>query len=475
MRLDSLTLTNFRCFSHLHVDLHPQLTVLIAPNGMGKTTILDAARIALWPYVKGFDLGSQTGKSATIQIDDVRLAPKAEGNMEPQLPSSITANGFVYSRDRRDFETDEITWQQRRERVKPGTNTLADAATKTLTKLAQFMEGDVRASTTDIPVCTLPLISYLGTGRLWYQSRYTSEAADVTLKKSEYSRLSGYLNCLTQSSNFKQFVDWYGWVYRSYREDQILAIENGVQLDESTNFFAQAIHVVKSSVNCLITEMTGWRDIAYSAKYHQQLVLSHPEQGTLPLEMLSDGLRNMVAMVADLAFRAFKLNPHLKHEAAKQTKGIVLIDEVDMFLHPSWQQTVLASLRTAFPNIQFIVTTHSPQVVTSIKRENIRIIENDADGGPIAISPREEVIGVESQVALNKVLGTNPVPPVEPARWLNDYIAKIEDGSYLDEDGQKLRQRLLELYGPTHPLMLDADRLIRFQEFKLKKQAGRKE
>jgi len=228
-------------------------------------------------------------------------------------------------------------------------------------------------------------------------------------------------------------------------------------------------------VNHLITKITGWRDIAYSAQYHQQLVLSHPEHGTLPLEMLSDGLRNMVAMVADLAFRAFKLNPHLKKEAAERSRGIVLIDEVDMFLHPAWQQTVLTSLHDAFPQIQFIVTTHSPQVLSTIHRDNIRIIKRDEDYSITALPPPEETVGVESQVVLNKVFETNPVPPVEAATWLNDYIAKIEDGSYPDDDGQKLRQQLLTLYGPNHAIILDADRLIRFQEFKSKKQAMRKE
>lgn len=471
MRLDSLTLTNFRCFSHLHVDLHPQLTVLIAPNGMGKTTILDAARIALWPYVKGFDLGSQTGKSATIQIDDVRLELKAEGNMEPQLPSSITANGFVYSRNRRDFETDEFTWQQRRERVKPGTNTLADASTKiladtatqTLTELAQFMEGDVRTSSPEMPIYTLPLISYLGTGRLWYQSRYTSEATDVTLKKSEYSRLSGYQNCLTQSSNFKQFVDWYGWVYRSYREAQILAIEEGVALDESTNFFAQAIHVVKSSVNCLITEMTGWRDIAYSAKFHQQLVLSHPEQGTLPLELLSDGLRNMVALVANLAFRAFKLNPHLGREAAIRTKGIVLIDEVDMFLHPSWQQTVLRSLLSAFPKIQFIVTTHSPQVLSTIHRDNIRVIGPDPAGKMIAEKPLSSTYGEPSGDVMRSVMLVDPQPPVPEAADLLKLTELVDQGLYEHPDASRLMTELVDVLGPQHPQLQRLQRSIQRQ------------
>lgn len=86
MKIEQVSLKNFRCFEQLDVTFHPQLTVLTAPNGAGKTTILDAVRIALWPFVKGFDLGSQTGKSATIQIEDVRLE-RREQEMKPIIPT----------------------------------------------------------------------------------------------------------------------------------------------------------------------------------------------------------------------------------------------------------------------------------------------------------------------------------------------------------------------------------------------------
>ena len=86
MKIEQITLKNFRCFELLDVTFHPQMTVLIAPNGAGKTTILDAVRIALWPFVKGFDLGSQTGKSATIQIEDMRIE-RREQEMELILPT----------------------------------------------------------------------------------------------------------------------------------------------------------------------------------------------------------------------------------------------------------------------------------------------------------------------------------------------------------------------------------------------------
>jgi len=187
---------------------------------------------------------------------------------------------------------------------------------------------------------------------------------------------------------------------------------------------------------------------------------------------LSDGVRNAVAMVADLAYRAAKLNPHLGVEAAREARGIVMIDEVDMFLHPSWQQTILPSLRKAFPYIQFVVTTHSPQVLTTVQRNNVRSLERTAEGVWRAAAPEREIVGVESAVTLNDVMLVNPIPPVEQARWLADYTAMIESGTHETERGRKLRGELEATYGSRHPLMLDADRLIRFQAFKLRSRAG---
>ena len=216
MKLEQLTLQNYRCFADLTIQLHPELTVLIAPNGAGKTTVLDAARVAVWPFVKGFDLGSQTGKAATIQPTDVRLCQQSDGNMEPQLPSSITATGRYLP------QMEAQTWTQTRERIKAGTNTLTDKTTKQITAAATDLEQQARQGQGDI---TLPLVSYLGTSRLWFEGRFTSEAKDTVLDRAQYSRTSGYLNCLSYASSFKAFTAWYGWVYRSYLESQILALQ----------------------------------------------------------------------------------------------------------------------------------------------------------------------------------------------------------------------------------------------------------
>lgn len=433
MRLDSITLQNYRCFEQLPISLHPELTVLVAPNGAGKTTVLDAVRVAVWPFVKGFDLGSQTGKAANIHPLDVRLAQQADGNMEPQPPCKITAIG----RWSQDGVSEQ--WVQTRERIKAGTNTLQDAKSKRLTAYAAQLQQQVRDGQTDV---TLPLISYLGTSRLWFEGRFTSEAKDTVLDVNEYSRTSGYLNCLAYSSSFKAFTSWYGWVYRSYRESQLLALEQNTELDSTGQRFAHMIEVVKSAVDALVSQATGWHRLEYSQRHNQQLVMHHAQHGVMPVDMLSDGLRNTIAMVADLAFRAYKLNPHLGAQAALQTPGIALIDEVDMFLHPAWQQTILGSLRAAFPCLQFIVTTHSPQVLSTIRRENIRLLEQDDTGVITARQPDFSPLAHESGDALTKIMGTHREPPLTLRDDIRRYEQLVRTGQENQVEAQSLRTQL---------------------------------
>jgi predicted ATP-binding protein involved in virulence len=448
MRLDQLEIHNYRCFGHLSIELHPELTVLIAPNGAGKTTVLDAARVALWPFVKGFDLGSQTGKAANINPLDVRLAKQADGNMEPQLPSNVCATG-CWSADL----TGKV-WTQSRERIKANTKTLSDLGAKRLTNHAEGLQQQVRDGQTSV---TLPLISYLGTSRLWFEGRFTSHAEDTTLDLNEYSRTSGYLNCLSYSSSFKAFTAWYGWASRAYLESRIEAFHRKAQLDDIGQRFEQTVQVVQAAVDALVKEATGWHGLEYSQRYNQQLVMQHEQHGVMPVDMLSDGLRNAIAMVADLAFRAYKLNPHFGAEAAFLTPGVALIDEVDMFLHPSWQQTILASLRKAFPRVQFIVSTHSPQVLSSVASESIRILR---DGQVFAAPAGTE--GAEPGRLLTTALGLDSERPSQnPAtQELRAYLALVDQDQSNSAEALTLRKKLDARYQGNEPALLEADLLI---------------
>ena len=463
MHLKKVTLNNFRCFRTLEIELHHELTVLVAENGQGKSTVLDAIRIALWPFVSSFDLARNAFNDPgnAITIDDARLVKLGNEDMARQLPCSIALTG--------DFGTgEERTWTRYRDSEAKLSKTKEAGDTGFMRQWASAVQAQIRDP--NKPTLDLPVFGYYGTGRLWSQKRLTetSKGKDDTESTNFYIRTFAYLNCLDPASSFKHFKEWFTLASQVYWESVMKLLElKGTEAEpESAEI---PILVVRQAIDTVLKPITGWHTLEYSFKQGKSLVLHHDVFGILKVETLSDGIRSILAMIGDIAYRCFKLNPHLGISASKETQGVVMIDEIDMHLHPAWQQLVLSQLREAFPKVQFIVTTHSPQVLTTVKRENIRIIAQDADGTGSADMPDEETKGVESSTAMNDVMGVNQVPPVPEARWRNDYTALIENGDQDTNEGKELRAKLSTLYGEQHSIILDFDRLIRFQAFKRRK------
>jgi len=374
-------------------------------------------------------------------------------NMEAMPPSEIEAIGSWQTQTRK-------AWTQQRISMKSGTNTLGDEGCKKLTAYGKSLQADVRVDAE----ATLPLITYMGTSRLWYEGRFSSTAAQTNLDKSEYSRTSGYLNCLSYSSSFKTFTAWYSWIYRSYREEQIASLETGRSLSDNGHRLSETIRAVKNAIDAMMVPATGWSGLEYSESRNQQLVMHHPVQGVLPVELLSDGLRNTIAMVADIAYRACKLNPQFGAEAPLKTPGIALIDEVDMFLHPNWQQMIARALCDAFPSMQFIVTTHSPQVLSTVRRENIRVLGASPDGKWIASPPLAMTYGEPSNNVLLGVMQVDPQPPVKEKPKLQELTELVDKGNYNQLKAKTLMCELIQALGGQHPQLLRLQRSIRRQK-----------
>ena len=159
-------------------------------------------------------------------------------------------------------------------------------------------------------------------------------------------RLFGYRDCLDPSSSYKHFADWFTWIFECYWENKFKQPEKGLS-SEIDSVWSNTIQVVQQAIDSVLHE-TGWHSLEYSVSHEKSLVLKHDEHGTLKVESLSDGIRGVLAMVGDIAYRCIKLNPHLGLNAAKESSGVVMIDEVDMHLHPAWQQTILGNLIKAF-------------------------------------------------------------------------------------------------------------------------------
>ncbi|MNN17561.1 hypothetical protein D3C81_1307520 [compost metagenome] len=293
------------------------------------------------------------------------------------------------------------------------------------------------------------------------------------MDQASFSRTWAYRDCLAPSSSYKDFAQWYTRVFKALRDAQIRNLEKKLGPDaEVAGDLLAPVRAVQQAIDVILEPHTGWHWLEYSAE-HDDLVLEHPEQGKLKVSQLSDGIRNMLALVGDIAYRCYKLNTHHGDKAALLTHGIVMIDEIDMHLHPEWQQTVLPDLQKAFPNIQFIVTTHSPQVLSSIDAHCIRRLdwELDEESGRkrmVVNTIDQQTMGVASSDVLANVMGINPVPDVEPARQLSHYIALIQQNLHEEPGGTALRAELNAHFGAGHPKILECDRLIRLQAFKRK-------
>jgi len=457
MKLETLNLTNFRCFGELTLQLHPKLTVLVAENGQGKSSILDAIRIAVWPFVSSFDLAHNSFNSPgnAIAINDVRLIRLNSGDMARQLPSLVSMTG--------DFgDGSQRTWIRYRDKETRATKTKDGGDTAYMKLWASSVQKQVRDPM--LPVLDLPVFGYYGTGRLWSQKKLTEAAKgrDDTKLSDFYVRTFAYLNCLDPASSYKHFKEWFIWAFESYSEQQIKQLERRAEsLD--IDVAHERVQVVQQAIDIFLKPVAGWCNLEYSVSHEKALVLHHDEHGTLDVEVLSDGIRSVLAMVGDIAYRCIKLNPHLGIRAALETGGVVLIDEVDMHLHPRWQQLVLGQLQTAFPKVQFIVTTHSPQVLSTTRRENIRLIGEDGNGVIFASPPLASTYGQPSGNVMHSVMDVDPQPPINEKPDLLVLTELVDQGLYDEPKATALITRLTTLLGQAHPQLKRIERSIQRQ------------
>lgn len=445
-RLDKLELENFRCFSKIQIEFDEKLTVIVALNGGGKTTVLDAACFGWQFFLQGIEL-EQSAK--TIRDTDIRRTRSQDGAMVPMKPVSLSGSSFIGGKS--------VDWSvDKGQTLAKNTSSRADEDMREAGRVLRLATQAYAEHTSASPP-TLPAIGYYGTGRLWAAQKITKARRKNV--KADNSPTSGYDQCLSPSSHFAIFEVWFERYSREAQQERMSE-------KQSPHRPADKLKAVVNAVDALLKPV-GWRSLAFDFT-DETIVAEHLIHGRLPVSTLSDGIRVIIGLVGDIAHRCVRLNPHFGADAAKLTPGVIMIDEVDMHLHPEWQQLILGALTDAFPLIQFIITTHSPQVLTTVKRESIRILAQDEDGIWSAAMPDEETKGVESSSAMNDVMGVNQLPPVPEAGWRNDYTALIENADHESPEGRELRNKLVALYSAHHPIILDFDRLIRFQAFKTK-------
>jgi predicted ATP-binding protein involved in virulence len=447
MRLDTLYLKNYRCFDEIKIDFDERLTVLVAPNGGGKTAIIDGTCIALTPFVNG--LGISDGKSFTRS--DAAMRTVFADRQQAEIPApfrEITLHASCIT------ESGEINWEIQK-RTEKGRSTSKEAnAVKNFGKSLFDIISDKNGASDTV----LPIIACYGTGRLWGPHKKEKGSP----KSSLLPRPDGYKGWASALSRFDAFHKWF---YRAYLSVMLGRYQGkrGDPTQREHELLERAVENVRDAVRATLHPY-GECWLEHRATDYTVVVNDHSRDTQLTLNQLSDGVQTIIGTVGDIASRTSLLNPQFGRDAARRTPGIVLIDEVDMHLHPSWQQRVLQSFQDAFPNIQFIVTTHSPQVLSTVKRENIRIIGPDASGKVIAAPPLAMTYGEPSGDVLQSVMMVDPQPPVVEKDDLLRLTELVDQGDYESQEAGTLMQDLRSTLGKNHPQLLRLERSIRRQE-----------
>ncbi len=417
MRVDRIAIRNFKGFEDrtLHfprpvgaaAGSNGSVHVVIGENGTGKTTALDALAVAMgiWHVAcKGYG-------SRGIADEEVRVRAEGQNGRVAFVPA-----GEVMVAVRGEIGGRTAGWVRSRKDL--GKNTVNGLVEGTAYGL-DLARALVRQTQEPKSQAVLPVLAYYGAGRLWLEPNAPKRAKDAAPppNKADLLRYAPYRGCLDSRCRARDLNRWllnHDWdAYQTGEPDP------GYEL------------VKKALLRCL-PKATRLR---FAPKV-QEVTVDFEGRTEQAFSNLSDGQRNMLALVGDLAVKAVRLNHAvLGHEALRQTPGIVLIDEIDLHLHPTWQRVVLENLRTVFPNLQFIATTHSPFIVQTLREGELVMLE----GQPV---PQTNNLGIER---ISRGLMGVERPEVSPeyrqqVAAAKDFLLTLEEAAVAPEE--KLKEYL---------------------------------
>ena len=417
MKLASVEIENFRAIEKLVLPLDPRLTVLHGANAHGKTSVLHAIAVGLGlipsliPGVVGVHFSeSDRRRGATTMRVSLR-----------------TTDGIVWDRS-------EI------ERAPPKKPSQGGHHIHQLhDRIQEIQQADREGQSIDLPLFAL----YHANPSALDQARRSHPF------KGEFPRYAVLEGALSAGTSFEELVEWF------YEKENEELREQKARGD--FHYRQRDLSAVRDAISSMLADVSH----PHIELNPRRFVVSRTtklEDEKLDLEQLSGGYRAVLALTADLAWRMTRGNPHMDNPLLSE--AIVLIDEVELHLHPSWQQRILNDLMRTFSNTQFIVTTHSPQVLTTVEPEHVVELSFD-DGGRIAAgSAVAATFGAEAGDVLASVMGVSERPENCFSKMLDRYRRLVGEGEGESPEGLGLRRRL-DSMSPHDPALARADMEIR--------------
>lgn len=395
MRIDHLELINFKNFEHLVADFGPGVNLFVGVNGAGKTAILEALCVACGAF-----FGSRNESyQRRVELNEIRIHDRRRLD-----GTSVRAKMT---------ETPPLEWVRIR-------NSTGRRASSEIAPASEFGNRFFRAFDQNDAAVIAPVIAYYSTQRLFKVSQQSRNQRYDPLS----GRYNGYLNCLDVNSISSVLL---GWLKNSVVNRTTNQVTGGFQGDP-------VLENVEKSIKFTLTHFLGLTEndrlrIFPDANFEDELFMQIGEDQPLPLSYLSDGLRNLVFLVLDMTWRCAQLNPLLDFETLRsQSFGTVMIDEIDLHLHPKWQGKAVPLLQNLFPKIQFFITTHSPQVVANFKDGILFTITNNE-----VQRVGEAYYGKEVAAITRQLMGA-PLRNEDVQIKINTLLSQIDQGTLSPED-----------------------------------------
>ena len=410
-QLRELGVDNYRCFDELTLPLEEDTTILFAENGGGKTALLTALAMGLAVI--------QRDSPKTLKLkagrDSRRGVPNDKGAPEPAGPCEVTWTAAV-------GETETVTWSTA---VQP-------ASGRTRNRDRPILEAVERVR---VPGVRWPLFAWYGVDRL---GRLHDRRRKVEFT---WDRWEAYASALDPNLDEAPLLQWL--------QNEFLGDVARRQQEEPERFFHAA--VMEAAVRATPGVTDAWYDAVT-----QGPVVRFEDGHVAPWSELSDGYHVFISLVADIARRAVMLNEIDGADASARVEGVVLIDELDLHLHPRWQRVALPRLRDAFPRLQFIITTHSPQLLSSAENRQVRRLVN----GRLQ-AEHVFVEGRDTNAILREYMHTEDRDR-EGARELETLHDHIDQGRR--EEAEELYKNLLARWGHLDPALIRARAFMGLEE-----------
>ncbi|MGX7950696.1 AAA family ATPase [Oleidesulfovibrio alaskensis] len=421
MHIRELKLERFRGAQRLSLELHDKLNVFVGMNGAGKSSILDATAILLSWLVNRIKHAGASGRPITET--DIKNS-ESSANLEIALWEAEGCFGWNIVKVRKGHNKKNVA----------SVLTPASEAAKHLQ--SEISERDGQAN--------LPLFAYYPVNRA---------VIDIPLRireKHRFDLLSAYDESLTSGASFRTFFEW-------FREREDLENENRKYIDqlikpEGFQFPDPQLEAVR---NALTQFMPEFKNLTVRRNPLRMEVEKQGER--LTVNQLSDGEKCLMAMIGDIARRMAIANP--LRDNPLEGESVILIDEIDLHLHPKWQRLIVPSLKKVFPNCQFLISTHSPHVITHVQTESLFILNMTKDG--LEFLRPSDSYGKTVDRVLEDLMGLETTRPDEVTKILRKIYEQIDNGDLAEAKNsiEKLEERIGE-----DPELVKATVLIKRKE-----------